>query len=77
MKKLLEFLVKSIVVHPEDITIQEKKEGDLSNLQLKVHPEDIKIVIGRDGQTIKAIRHLLRIKAFKKKKKFNLILEEA
>lgn len=79
MKKLLEFLVSSIVENPKEIVIEEEPEGDCLNLRLRVHPEDLKIIIGRRGKTIKALRHLLRIKAIKAAKqgeKFNLILEE-
>ena len=76
MKKLLEFLVKSIVNHPEDLIVKEKEEEGQIDLDLQVNPEDIKIVIGKNGKTIKAIRELLKIKAIKEKKRFNLNLNQ-
>lgn len=76
MKKLLEFLASSIVENPKEMAIEEEQEGDFLNLRLRVHPDDLKIIIGRQGKTIKALRHLLRIKAAKQRKKFNLTLEE-
>ena len=77
MKKLLEFLVKSIVNHPEDLIVKEKEEEEGQiDLDLQVNPEDIKIVIGKNGKTIKAIRELLKIKAIKEKKRFNLNLNQ-
>jgi len=77
MKELLEFLVKSVVAHPEEVVIRENQEENLLTFKLKVNPDDLKIVIGREGRTIKAIRHLLRVKAAGENKKFNLILEES
>lgn len=76
MKKLLEFLITSIVSHPNKVKIQENQEGDFVNLSLKTHPDDIKIIIGREGRTIRAIRNLIRTKAAKQGKKINLIIEE-
>jgi len=76
MKKLLEFLITSIVGHPNKVKIQENQEGDFVNLSLKTHPDDIKIIIGREGRTIRAIRNLIRTKAAKQGKKVNLIIEE-
>jgi predicted RNA-binding protein YlqC (UPF0109 family) len=76
MKKLLEYLVTSIVSYPDEVKIQENQEGDFVNLSLKTHPDDIKIIIGRQGRTIRAIRNLIRTKAAKQGKKVNLIIEE-
>jgi len=76
MKKLLEFLLKAIVEHPEDIVIEEKEEEGQLNLNLQANPEDIKIIIGKNGKTIKALRELLKIKAIKQRKKFNLNLNQ-
>lgn len=76
MKKLVEFLARSIVENPKDVLVEEKEEEGILNLRLRVNPEDLKIVIGRQGKTIKAIRHLLKIKASKQSKGFQLNLEE-
>ncbi len=74
MKKLLEFLVKAIVNSPEDVSIQENQDGEGNELvlELKVNPEDIKIVIGKEGKTIRALRELVKIKAIKEKKRIRI-----
>ncbi len=72
MKKLLEFLVKAIVDSPKDVSIQENQEGDELILELKVNPEDIKVVIGKEGKTIKALREIVKIKAIKEKKRIRI-----
>lgn len=76
MQKLLEFLVQSIVPHPKEVAIEEQEEEGVLTLRLRVNPEDLKIVIGKKGRTIRAIRDLLRIKAGKEGRRVNLVLEE-
>lgn len=76
MKKLLEFLVKSIVAKPKSVTINEEKKEGFSEYSIKVDPEDIKIVIGKNGQTIRAIRNLAKAKAIRQGKRINVKLEE-
>lgn len=76
MKKLLEFLLKAIVDHPDDVVVEEKEEEGQLNLNLQANPEDIKIIIGKNGRTIKALREILKIKAIKEKRKVNLNLNQ-
>ncbi|MCJ7804878.1 RNA-binding protein [Candidatus Shapirobacteria bacterium CG07_land_8_20_14_0_80_39_12] len=76
MKKLLEFLLKAIVDHPDDVVVEEKEEEGQLNLNLQANPEDIKIIIGKNGRTIKALRELLKMRAIKEKRKVNLNLNQ-
>lgn len=76
MKDLLAFLTKSIVEHPEEIVIEEKEEDGQTNLTLQAYQDDIKMIIGKKGRTIKAIRELLKIRAIKEKKKFSFSLNQ-
>ncbi|MBU3957069.1 KH domain-containing protein [Patescibacteria group bacterium] len=76
MKQLLEFLVKSIVEKPKKVEINENKQEGFTEYSIKVDPEDIKIVIGKNGQTIRAIRTLAKTKAIKQGKRINVKLEE-
>lgn len=76
MEKLLNFLVTSIVTLPEAVKIDLQEADGAVNLSLAVDQEDMKIVIGKKGQTIRAIRHLLRLKALKEGTRVNLVLED-
>jgi len=76
MKKFLKYLITSIVKYQDYVSIKEAEEGDYLNLIIKVHPKDIKTVIGKNGLTIKSIRELVKIKAFKKGKRINIKIEE-
>ena len=63
MKDLLEYIVKNLVSKPEAVEISEETVDNNYNLSLKVDPADTGIVIGKSGQTIKAIRKLLITRA--------------
>lgn len=76
MKKLLKFIVETIVDDPEKIKIKETKENGQTTLSLQVAPEDMGKVIGKKGKIIKAIRQILRVKAFRAGERVNLVLEE-
>ena len=76
MKQLLEFLIQSVVNYPQEVSIEEKIQGEVVSLAIKANPEDIKVIIGRNGRTIKAIRNLLWVVAAKQGKKINLAIQE-
>ena len=77
MKKLLEFIIRSISSKPEEVKVEAQEgEGGQIEFHLQANPEDLKIIIGKKGRTIRAIRNLLKLKAFKEGKKFNLIIDE-
>lgn len=60
MKELLEFVAKSLVLHPEAVTVSETAQGGETTLELHVDPEDMGKVIGRQGRIAKEIRTLVR-----------------
>lgn len=75
MKELLSFIVKKIVVNPDDVSVTEN-HGQLGEviLELKVNPEDMGLIIGKGGKIIKSVRNIIRTKAIIDRKKVNLIL---
>ncbi len=75
-KDFLEFVVKSIVDHPEDVKIERKVDEMGVLLTLWVNPQDMSQVIGRQGATAKSIRSLLRIVGIKNNARINLKIEE-
>lgn len=74
MKELLEFLVKSIVSKPEEVKITEEEIDSSLQLTVATDPEDVGKVIGKNGQTIKAIRQIVRMAAMKQNKFVNVTL---
>lgn len=63
MKDLLEYLVKGLVSQPDQVQITEQTIDNLINFNLVVAPEDMGLIIGKSGQTIKAMRKLLVARA--------------
>jgi len=52
----LEHLVRGIVEHPEDVSIDLTTSRQGRTLQVRVNPEDLGKVIGRGGRTATALR---------------------
>lgn len=52
----LEFLIRSIVRNPDDVTVTERSGRRGTTLNVVVHPDDLPRVIGRRGRTATAIR---------------------
>ena len=75
-QEFLEYLVKSIVDHPDDVKIDRKVDEMGVLLDLKVNQEDMGMLIGRQGSTAKAIRTLLRIIGARHNARVNLKIEE-
>ncbi len=75
-QEFLEYLVKSIVDHPDDVVVDRKVDEMGVLLSLKVHAQDMGQVVGRQGATAKAIRSLLRIVGIKNNARVNLKIEE-
>jgi hypothetical protein len=59
VKELIEFIVKKLVQHPEDVDVQVIDSEDRQEYKLRVNQEDMGRVIGKSGRTAKAIRTLL------------------
>lgn len=76
MKELLNFIVTSLVTKPEIVSIDEQTEEGTVNLNLTVDPSDMGIIIGKGGQTIRAIRKLLTVRAIAENVRVNLQLVE-
>ncbi|MBX4198706.1 KH domain-containing protein [Candidatus Parcubacteria bacterium] len=74
--KFLEFLVKALVENPDDVKITRTVDEMGVLMTLDVHPDDMGKVIGRAGNTAKAIRILLRVVGMKNNARVNLKINE-
>lgn len=72
----LEFVIKALVDHPEDVKVNRTVDEMGVLLSLKVNPEDMGQIIGRNGSTARAIRNLVRIIGLKNHARVNLKIEE-
>ncbi|MBI5167086.1 MAG: KH domain-containing protein [candidate division NC10 bacterium] len=69
MKELVEFMAKSLVDRPEEVSVSAIEGDKTTVLQLRVAQEDLGRVIGKQGRTAKAMRTLLAATAAKANKR--------
>jgi predicted RNA-binding protein YlqC (UPF0109 family) len=72
----VEYVVKSIVNHPEDVKAERTVDDRGVLITLHVNQEDMGYVIGRQGQTARALRILLKIVGAKDDARVNLKIYE-
>jgi len=75
-QEFLEYIIKALVDHPEDVKVDRKVDEMGVLLSLKVNPEDMGQIIGRAGATARSIRSLVRIVGLKNQARVNLKIEE-
>jgi predicted RNA-binding protein YlqC (UPF0109 family) len=69
MKEFIEFIARALVDHPNDVVVSEVEGEKTTVYELRVAAEDLGKVIGRKGQTAKAIRTLIAAVSAKKGKR--------
>lgn len=75
-QEFLEAVVKALVDHPESVKVNRTVDEMGVLLTLDVHAEDMGKIIGRSGNTAKAIRTLLRVVGMKNDARVNLKINE-
>ena len=75
-QEFLEFVIKGLVDHPEEVKVNRTVDEMGVLLTLDLNAEDMGKVIGRSGNTAKAIRTLLRVVGMKNNARVNLKINE-
>ena len=70
--EFLQFILENLVSHKDDIKIERKEDELWILLTLQVNKEDMGVIIGKWGNTINALRTILRLLGVKTNKKINL-----
>ena len=71
-QQFVEYIVKSLVEHPDDVVVDRIVDEKGVLLTLTVNPEDLGRVIGRRGVTAQSLRTLLRALGTKNSARYNL-----
>jgi len=74
--EFLDYVINKLVDKPEAVKIERTVDEMGVLLTLSVDPEDMGKIIGRQGNTAKAIRTLLRIVGMKENARVNLKIDE-
>ena len=74
--EFIELVVKRLVKNPDEVKVERKVDDMGVLLTLFVNPEDAGIVVGKQGQTAKALRCLLRIVGSQNNARCNLRIHD-
>lgn len=69
MEEFLAYIIKNLVANPAAVEIRSQTENDTIKMEIRVASEDLGKVIGRKGNTIHAIRTIVRRISSRVKKK--------
>ena len=72
MKELLYYIARSIVDHPDAVSVNEVTRDDTLVLELSVDPSDMGKVIGRQGKIAKSIRSIVKAAAISENIRVNV-----
>jgi len=75
-QEFLEYVVKAIVDHPEEVKIKRTVNDKDVLINLEVHPEDMGKIIGRKGNTADSIRTILRVVGMKNNERIKFKVDE-
>ena len=76
MKELVEYLAKSLVDDPAQVSVTEVVAGPEAILELRVGPGDMGRVIGRSGRVVNAMRTLVQVCAAREARRAQLEIVE-
>ena len=72
MKELVEYLIKSLVDDPSQVSITETDSESISIIEVRVAETDMGKVIGKEGKIANAIRTVAKAAAGKAQKRVNV-----
>ncbi|MEK7501096.1 MAG: KH domain-containing protein [Patescibacteria group bacterium] len=75
-QEFVEFVVKSLVNVPDEVSSTRTVDEMGVLITLKVNPQDMGVIIGKQGATARALRTLLRVVGAKNNARVNLKIEE-
>ena len=69
MKELIEYIPKSLVDNPEEVSVTALEGEQTTVIELRVAKEDMGKIIGKQGRTARATRTILGAASAKMKKR--------
>ena len=72
MKELLTYIARSLVDHPDEVTVTERAEDAETVFEVRVADGDMGKIIGRQGRIVKEIRILMKAVAQRQGKKVSV-----
>lgn len=75
-REFVEYVLKAIVAHPDDVVVTRTIDELGVLVTIIVHADDMGTVIGKNGQTAKSLRTLLRVIGAKVNERVNMKIQE-
>jgi uncharacterized protein len=60
VRELVDYVVRGLVSHPDDVHIEEIPSGRMTLYEIGVAEDDVGKIIGRQGKVIRALRTLAK-----------------
>jgi predicted RNA-binding protein YlqC (UPF0109 family) len=76
IKTLIEYVATALVEAPKDVKVTQSKKDNYTVMELTVSAEDLGKVIGKNGQTARAIRTIVNAAASKAGEKIIFEIKE-
>lgn len=74
MKELLTYIARSLVDHPDEVSVTERTENSETVFEVRVADGDMGKIIGRQGRIVKEIRILMKAVAQRQGKKVSVVV---
>jgi len=75
-QEILEKILQSLVNNPQEVKVQRMIDEMGVLLKVKLHPQDMGLVIGHKGETIQAIKTIIKAIGTKNHARVNIKIEE-
>ncbi len=72
MKELLEYIARSLVDHPEEVTVKERVGRYTVTYEVTVRSDETGKIIGRNGRVAKAVRDVMSVAAARQNKRVHV-----
>lgn len=69
MKDLVEVIAKSLVRNPDQVSVTETTDNNITVFEVRVAPEDMGKIIGKQGRIAKALRTVVKAAATRENQK--------
>ena len=77
LHKLLQFVVRSLVDNPGDVDVDLVSEPDRAVFYVEVNPADVGRLIGKNGQTVRALRVIVNAAGVKNGRRFEIEVDRS
>ncbi|WP_124057706.1 KH domain-containing protein [Vaginisenegalia massiliensis] len=76
IEALIRTIVEPLIIHSEDLTIEQVESDEFIEYHLHLNPEDIGRVIGKKGRVARAIRTIIYSVRVKGPKRVRLVIAD-